>query len=387
MTKRKTIVLLSIILAVVLAGVGVLLFFLNMAPKQGETERQIKESSIGQEIIDITNLNDSPAASLVIAPSTSDWWSILSLYTQNDTVYTLDYAKYAKNSSYIAYTLSTGANWQGYGYLGLPTTFIIYNTPEDAANAKALLDADGVSHQLVGNMIFFVPEGAASDVDYALDQYKTVEGETLNLNGKAMMFMTYPSLEAVLTQGTPPVTLQTFRLLAASLGVSPETTWSGTSSDGLNWVGSFSGKFDTNSLASPTDIENALGSRYYYLQEDGTYATADKATDKSVLVTGQAALFSTGALIIRNNEVGTQFQETTDDNQTVTVQAQPLPADEGIYQVVLKPDEVISAFLTNGQETNEYTTFSQAVVTVQKDGSSTLRLVLKDKILNPDSNE
>lgn len=390
-TKKTRTVIVSIVgaitvLALVVAGI----IFIPQWMKEPTTEDIIKDSAVGEQILGITDVNGQPAASIVIAPPTEEWWWVLGTYTVNPVAYGLDFNKYNTDSKYISYTLSPGGDYLGYGYLGLPTTFIVYNSDESAKKAADLLVADGVSHQLIGDIIFFVPVGAYSDVNYALNQYEAATSEKeLELDGKAMMFMQYKSIKTFVDNSAQSdLYRETFDTLSGMLGLTEDSSWSGTSEDGLHWEGEFSG-VDVEALNSPTDIQNYLSTRVYMLDEntqEWVLVPLEEMEPQQeiggIMENDQALMFSSGELNIRSNtEVAGPKTESGNDI------IKPLPESEGAYQINFTNFNAFLATIIGPDALTGYTTFASVSITIQEDGTSTMDVTLDESILTGEGDE
>lgn len=385
--KRKKIVLWGTVGFVVASLLTVLVVWLLNVSKPTTVADEIRNSAPGQAVMSLTDVNGEPAATVIIAPPTVEWWWTLGLYSPNPVAYTLDFSKYSEGSKYIAYSLSPGADFKSYGMLGLPTSFIIYNDAAAASKIAEILTADGVSHQLIENVIFFVPEGAFSDVNYALNQYKmATENDTLELNGKAKMFMEYNSFKIFMDNAAVnDVDKETFDTLASLMGITANTYWSGESEDGLHWVGQFTG-LEKSSLNSPQAIQTYIENRRYIVQPDGTLVSpGEGVSETGVIDSGQSTLFSSGIMDIRSNtEVAAARVDTSSDDGEPTgpkYSVEPLPASEGIYQInINKVNDWIGAMLGT-ENVLSLTTFEKISITIQEDGSSTVDITLLPSIV------
>lgn len=268
----------------------------------------------------------------------------------------------------------------------MPTTFIIYES-EDKAKANAdLLMQNGVSHQLIGDTIFFVPEGAYSDVNYALNQYSAAtEGEELDLDGKAMMSLQYSSLKTFMTKGMKPLDAETFDTLAGLLGVTTDTSWSGTSSDGFNWEGGFQG-LETSSVNTPTDIQAYLDSRSYFLDNEGNLKPSSEATDDNqsgIFYPGQSRIIGESQLILQSNDDSTTHM----DEEGNTEKAPLLKEEDGVYRITIADVNGLLASLLGDGVNYSYTTFESISITIKEDGSSTINIVPDQALLDGTTEE
>lgn len=384
-SKKTKIVISSIVGAIAVIGLVVAgIIFIPQWTKPPTTEKVIKDSIVGEQILGITDVNGQPAASIVIAPPTQDWWWTLSTYTVNPVAYGLDFGKYGKGSKYIAYTLSPGGDFQSYGYLGLPTTFIVYNSDKEAQAAADLLVADAISHQLVGDMIFFVPAGAFSDVNYALNQYEEATSETeLELDGKAMMFMQFKSIKDFIDLSSQSdLYKETFDTFSGMVGLTEESAWSGTSEDGLHWEGQFD-EVEVDGINSPTDINNYINSRIYLLDElTNEWVLVPETLEEGqevggIMEAGQSEIFAKEQINIRSNtEVASA---ATPAGKNIV---DPLPEEEGIYQINFTDFNGFLSSMLGPDSLSSYTTFQSVSITIQDDGTSTIDVTLDEDILS-----
>lgn len=386
MTKKTKVWVTTAIAAVVTLLVVAGIIFIPKLFQPPIVSDKITSSVVGKNVTGLTSVNGEPASTVIIAPPTEDWWWILGVYSPNPVAYTLDFNTYKNGSKYIAYTTSPGGGFEAYGYLGLPTTFIIYES-EDKAKANAdLLMQNGVSHQLIGDTIFFVPEGAYSDVNYALNQYSAAtEGEELDLDGKAMMSLQYSSLKTFMTKGMKPLDAETFDTLAGLLGVTTETSWSGTSSDGFNWEGGFQG-LETSSVNTPTDVQAYLDSRSYFLDNEGNLKPSSEATDDNqsgIFYPGQSRIIGESQLVLQSNDDSTTHM----DAEGNTEKAPLLKDEEGVYRITIADVNGLLASLLGDGVNYSYTTFESISVTIKKDGSSTINIVPDQALLDGTTEE
>ncbi len=371
------------VIGLVLAGI----FLLPNLFKKETVADQINKSTVGQNINNLTTVNGENASTVIIAPPTADWWWTLGVYSPNPTAYTLDFNKYSEGSKYIAYTVSPGANFEAYGYLGLPTTFIIYENDNAAKIQADKLTVDGISHQLVGNVIFFVPDGAFSDVNYALNQYNNAtDGEDLELNGSALMYLEYKSLKTFMYQNmSNDMDKETFDTLAGLLGVTEDTYWSGTSKDGFTWEGQFSG-FDTSSINSPEDIQSYLDSRFYFMDSEGNLRPGSEATENNqsgIAYPGQSRISGAGQLVFQSNDSTSVVLDENGEKVDIPV----LPASEGVYRITVDDVNGLIGSLLGDEVTYGYTTFGSMSLTIKGDGSGVLVIVPDEKILSSGSDD
>lgn len=387
-SKSKKIAIASGLGAIAIAlVVGLIVLLMNTVWKSPTQAEIINDSAPGQAINSLTTVNGEPAAAVVVAPPTAEWWWVLGTYSPNPVAYGLDFNKYTTGSKYIAYSLSPGADFKSYGMLGLPTTFIIYNDMDASNAAASVLQDDGVPHQLVENVIFFVPEGAYSDVNYALNQYKMAESSNdLDLNNKAMMFMGFKSFKTFMNASIEDdLSKETFSTLSALMGVTEDTYWSGVSADGYNWRGSFSNFVDPSELASPRDVQQYAENRRYIIKPDGSKVLPSETGEESgVIDPGTSTLFSSGVMEIRSNTEVAGPKENggaSDGSTDAKYIAQPLPESEGAYQININDVNRWISTMLGSSGSMGYTTFKSLSITVQKDGSSTLNITLLPEII------
>lgn len=385
MSKKTKVWVTTAVLAVVTLLVVAGVVFLPGLLKPATVADKISNSTVGKNVTNIVTVNGEPAASVIVAPATADWWWILGVYTPNPVVYTLDFDTYKDGSKYIAYTTSPGSGFESFGYIGLPTTFIVYETEEKATQNANLLTTNGVAHEQVGNTIFFVPEGAYSDVNYALNQYNNAVGEDLELNGEALMSLQYSSLKTFMTKNMKPLDAETFDTLAGLLGITENTTWSGSSKDGFNWEGSFQG-LDIQSVNKPSDVQAYLDGRSYFLDGEGNLVPLGEATDENqsgIIYPGQGRIFGDGSLILQSNDDAT----TTMNEEGNTEKAPLLDPKDGVYRITIADvNSFISSLLGDGVQYS-YTTLESITITVKSDASSTINIVPDQSLLDGSDGE
>lgn len=383
--------------SIVLVGiiVGVIFFILNLNKPTPTMEDMLGETDLGSNINSLVTVAGEPASTVLIAPSNEKWWYTLTAYTPNPVVYGLDYDRYSKGSEYLAYTLSPGAGFESYGSIGLPTTFIVYEDDKKALTAASLLEADGIAHQLIANMVFFVPEGAQSDVNYALNQFTVAEGKEEFALGddEAQLFFGYGALKQLFTKNIEEKDAVAFDTLAGMMGITTDTYWSGSSNDGFTWDGFFTG-LDVKNISSPTDISTYMSSLWYVKDENGEYVLGDEFASEhpldpdskggdlpgqsGLIDTAQATIMATGALAVRSND-DTGGTDANGDKLPV------LPASEGVFQAVFGDVNSFLGLMHSDDAIYPYTTFDTMTFTVKADGSSNVKLALSKNILGEET--
>jgi hypothetical protein len=369
--SKKTIILSSIavfVLAAIVAG-----YFLFMAPKS--QEQKLAESTTYEMITGLTAINGVKPASTVISPASQKWWDSLLLFSSNKTLDELDYSKLSKNAEYIAFTNSPGDAYEVYATLGMSTTFIVYNTPEDARAAGRTLAAT-TPNFVRANLLMLLPDGAKSDLDYAIAQYTNstlvIEENDLSLDDTAVWQINFADFSTMYTNGEKSEDVKVFETTSLMLGITSEAGWVGTSSDGLNWDGKLLDSA-TDTVPNPTNIMAYLSSQLGFLLKDGTVGTTVEVTQENqtgVIYQRQSLL--TNYMLISNNE---EVAGGLADSETGVIdEGKILPASEGILRVETSPNAFFALMMA---ETSIYavTDFSNVVFTVKNaNGDSTIKL-------------
>ena len=287
----------------------------------------------------------------------------------------LDYSTISKNAKFIAFTNSPGDSYEVYATLGMSTTFVVYNTAEDAREAGKTLT--GVTPIFVrANLLMLLPDGAKSDVDYAISQYtnstSVIEESDLSLDNKAIWQINFADFSTMYTNGEKSEDIKVFETTTLMLGITSEAGWIGTSSDGLNWDGKLVNS-DTNTIPDPTNIISYLSSQLGFLLKDGTLGSGDEVTEENQtgVIYQRQSMLTNYMLISNNKEVAGGL---TDYATGAIDKGEVLPESEGILRVETSPNAFFGLMMA---KTSIYavTDFSNVVFTVEDaDGTSSIRL-------------
>ena len=369
--SKKTLILSSIavfVLAAMVAG-----YFIFIAPKS--QEQKLAESTTYEMISGLTSVNGVEPASTVISPASQKWWDSLLLFSSNKALDDLDYSTISKNAKFIAFTNSPGDSYEVYATLGMSTTFVVYNTAEDAREAGKTLT--GVTPIFVrANLLMLLPDGAKSDVDYAISQYtnstSVIEESDLSLDNKAIWQINFADFSTMYTNGEKSEDIKVFETTTLMLGITSEAGWIGTSSDGLNWDGKLVNS-DTNTIPDPTNIISYLSSQLGFLLKDGTLGSGDEVTEENQtgVIYQRQSMLTNYMLISNNKEVAGGL---TDYATGAIDKGEVLPESEGILRVETSPNAFFGLMMA---KTSIYavTDFSNVVFTVEDaDGTSSIRL-------------
>lgn len=253
--NRPKIIGIAVALAVVIVGIIVaVVVSMNIA--------QEKRTSVAGAIEIFTTVDGVPPASVMIAPASDKWWNNVLQYTSNRNLDNVKYGSIANGAKNIAYSTSKGGQYKSIGALGVPTTYVIYDTVDNASAAEKLMTAAGIQTYLYENVLVFITEGAFSDVDYTLASLKDKETNTIkpiNLS-EAKWTINFGNFKELYSATfAKPEDVLTFEAFTSSLGISNDTTWEGTSSDGLTWNGKVN-NFNAGSVKTPQEIISLITS-------------------------------------------------------------------------------------------------------------------------------
>lgn len=373
--SKKTIILSSIavgLLVTIIVG-----YFIFLAPKSQED--QLEESTTYEMITGLTSINGIEPSSTVIAPASQKWWDSLLLFSSNQTLDELDYSTLSNNAKYIAFTNSPGDSYKIYAKLGMSTTFIVYNTSEDAREAGRSLSPTTPSF-VRANLLMLLPEGARSDVDYAITQFTNstavIEDSDLSLDDNAVWQINFADFSNMYTNGETQEDIDVFENTSIMLGIASEAGWIGTSTDGLNWDGKLVNSA-TNTVPDPTNIMAYLSSQLGYLLKDGTVASPDLVTEENQtgVIYQRQSLLTSYMLISNNEEVAGGL---TDYDTGEIDKGEVLPESEGILQIETSPNAFFGLMMA---KTSIYavTDFSNVIFTIEDaDGTSNIKLTPTD---------
>lgn len=259
---------------------------------QNENPQNQLRSSSTYEMIS-TVLAQEPAqepASMLVAPPTEKWWKYLSEGNMNTQVAEVPFEAIATKASYFAYTISPGAGYENHLSIGLPTTFIVYETNADAVAVGNGLSKNGVSSFVRGNLVLLLPPGAHTDVDYSLSQFirsgQTITQKDINLGDQALLSINFSEFQKVYPQNWEENEKEIFQQAFALAGVQPEGSgWVGTSTDGKIWKGNLFGFVPTPELVTnPGALHDFLGKQVEYTLDDGTKTTESPVDDFSGVI-------------------------------------------------------------------------------------------------------
>jgi len=370
--SKKTIILSSIavfVVAVLVAG-----YFLFLAPKT--QQQKLEESTTYEMITGMTSVNGIEPASTVVAPASQKWWDNLLQFSSDDALDEVDYSPLSKNAQYIAFTNSPGDSYQLYASLGMSTTFIVYNTTEDARAAGKTLGDEGHSHFVRANMLMFLPEGAQTDLDYAIAQFVNselvIEDNDLSLDDSAVWQINFADFSKMYTKDKPAEDIKVFETTMALMGISEESGWIGTSTDGLSWEGEIVNPA-INELPDPSTVEGYLASQVGFLLKDGTVGYGDEVTEENQtgIIYQRQSLLTSYMLISNNEEVAGSL---TNDDTLETDEGKILPKSEGIFRVETSPNAFFALMMAQSS-VYAVTDFSNVVFTLKDtDGTSTIKL-------------
>lgn len=295
--RTTLIVLASSLVLMIVAG----FITWNMYNKSQEPQERLRSSTTYEMLSTVLAKETAQEpASILVAPAEEKWWDYLTENNMNRQAADIEYATIAQKATYFAYTISSGEDFRGHQMAGLPTTFIVYETTDDAVAASSVLNNDGVLNFVRGNMLLLLVPGALTDVDYSLNQFvrseQVITAEDIDLNGEAILMMNFSEFQNVYPQGWDNGTfVETFKQAFAMAGVQPEGSgWAGSSADGLTWQGRLFGFVPQSELLTdPTSLHRFLETTTEYTLPDGTVTTEPPEEFSGVITARQASARST----------------------------------------------------------------------------------------------
>lgn len=320
-------------------------------------------------------------ASIIVAPASESWWKVLLDSNPNVQLDNVKYNEISTGAKFISSAMSNGKQYSGFQAVGVPTTFIAYSTAEEATAASSLLDTTTVPHIAQGNFLLFLADGAYSDVDYALNAYKNVAKDNATMTSitsgnKASWTFNFADFATTFTKDLSDSDKKVYTKIMSDMGVTKDTTWSGTSTDGLVWKGSFA-NFKESSVAKPADIMSYLSSLVTYTNSAGepTQKYPDQEGDE--IQTGfqdlHQAMIGSCCMIVSNTDstggtliVGSELEK-----------GKPL-GNKGIFEVKIAPNSWLG--ILSNRTSYEFTGYQSVdVLVTDKSGASTITFVPLEK--------
>ena len=372
-SKKKTIIL-SAVALVLLAIIAIIAFILS-TPKT--IENRLYESDTFTLVEGATTVDEVAPSTIIIAPSTQEWWANLLSYSSSSTLSEFDYSLVEKNSVYISYTNSKGGQYESFDSVGMSTTIIIYKTAADAIAAGAAV-GNAYPYEVRSNMLLLIPQGAYSDIDYALEQYNkskfNINNTDLELDNKAMMQINFDDFADSYTKDMSDIDITTFTETMKMFGIEKgnESGWSGTSSDGMNWNGKFV-NVDTSKISKPSEVIKYLSQQIAIEKTDGTYVFGTESTIQEDEQTGvyelrQSVLVNYMAISTTDETAGSLYSAESQTPEPST----KLKTDEGLLKVEFNVNPWL-AFMKSEITSYPVTGFDTATILVtDTDGSSTI---------------
>ena len=289
---------------------------------------------------DITTIGDTQPGSLAIAPATAEWWHSLLIFTPNRGLDALDFSTISSGAKYVAFTTSKGTSFGAVDAIGTPSTFVIYNTE---AEAKAAWEVVKPYYPSITdkNVLLFAANGAYADIDYALTQFEktktknsTNKMEDIDLKGKASWTLSIEDYTNILMKDSTKLDKEFMTETLTSLGFTKDTVWSGTSTDGLVWNGSFS-NFNSGAVKTPTELSNMF---FASVDKNGvvvpTPTVAPNTPEGSEVAVGgtiRAQSLLWGCCMAMATETDAQGGITSSDNKTTMISK--LDKGKGFYDL------------------------------------------------------
>jgi hypothetical protein len=218
----------------------------------------------------------SSADTVVVAPSSSDWWSdVTNMAPLTFNIHDLDPYSAGLNIEYLGYSRSVDNSSREVSRTGpIRSVYIESPTDEDAAKIESWLEEskgnegrgvhrEGSIVQVTYNWItqFEKPnEAVTSRSDFSLDRDKK----------KAFMWVNFNNQVDSLAGADNPHKELVSEYFAKSFAFKDQTTWSGGSFDGVSWEGKFvAGGMDIDQF-EPEAVRNKLvGTRKEIASVDG----------------------------------------------------------------------------------------------------------------------
>lgn len=320
-------------------------------------------------------------ASIIVAPASETWWKVLLNSNPNVQLENVKYNEISKGAQYISSAMSNGKQYTGFQAVGVPTTFIAYSTTEEAQAASTLLDAVSIPHITSGNFLLFLVEGAYSDVDYALDAYNNVAKDNATMKSitsgnKASWTFNFADFATTFTKGLSDNDKEVYTKLMSEMGVTKDTTWAGTSTDGLVWKGSFSNLKEGN-IAKPADIMTYLSTLITFTNLAGEPTQKYQDQEGDEIQTGlqdlHQAMIGSCCMIISN----TDSTAGTIINGAELEKGKEL-GNKGILEVKIAPNPWLG--ILSNRTAYEFTGYKTVdILLTDKNGSSTITFVPLEK--------
>ena len=323
-------------------------------------------------------------ASIMVAPATDTWWNALLTASPNQSLDSVKFSDISSGAQYVATSMSKGKQYVNASSVGVPTTFVIYNTPAEAeaayqkiilanmpTNAEVIDSSTKLYPTVSGNFLLFIPEGSFSDVDYALNAYKTVAGDNAKMktlsNKQATWTLDFEDFATILNGDSSKESKKVYTDLVSQLGIGKDTTWSGTSTDGLTWEGSFQ-NYQAANVSTPAEIATFLNSLITY--NPGQLELSDKPeTGYDIPITDiNQAIIGSCCMIVSNSDstVGSIIDGTG------SIKGAPL-GNKGFLEVEIAPNTWMGIIAK--RTAYEFTGFKTMTVLVKdKNGASTITL-------------
>lgn len=326
-------------------------------------------------------------ASIMLAPATEDWWKFIAEKNMNLQVRDLDFNNLSRKAVYLAYTISSGEKFTGHLMMGLPTTFVVYETTDDAVAVSEQLNANGISNFVRGNMLLLLSPGVHTDVDYSLDQFirseQVITAEDVNLGDQAVLMMNFSEFQNIYPQNWDEDDRAVFQKAFATMGVQPEGSgWTGTSTDGKTWQGNLYGFVPQSELLTdPTALHTVLDKTAQYVLPDGTIATEPPEEFSGVINPQQAAA---GNYFDVATQEGTSVGTFNAETGTLSdVKSLSERGSSDVLEVTVDVNEWLG-FMEGNSSAAQLLPVERAIFTLHSlDGRSTLKFVDGPESTNP----
>ena len=324
-------------------------------------------------------------ASIMVAPATDIWWKTVLNASPNASLEAVKFSDISAGAQYVSTSMSKGKQYANASTVGVPTTFVVYDTPANAEAAyQKLMQANmptattelvdsskKLSPVVSGNFLLFIPEGAFSDVDYALKAYESVAGDNAKMktlsSNQASWTLDFEDFATILNAQSSKESKKVYTDLVSKLGIGKDTTWSGTSSDGITWEGSFK-NYQAEKVSAPAQIATYLSSLISY--NPGQMELPDKPdTGYDIPITDiNQAIIGSCCMIVSNSDstVGNIVDGTSN------IKGAPL-GNKGFLEVEIAPNTWMGAIAQ--RTAYEFTGYKTMTVLVKdKNGASTITL-------------
>lgn len=329
-------------------------------------------------------------ASIMVAPATDTWWKMLLASTPNRVLDNVKYSTISNGAVYISTATSKGKQYTDASAVGVPTTFIVYDTPAsaNAAYQKLMSETAPLNTDIAdsntalvpvveGNFLLFIPQGAFSDLDYALEAYNNVTKDDAKMktlsNKQATWSIDFADFANILNVNSDKSQEKVYIDLVSKLGIGETTTWSGTSKDGLVWKGKFN-NYAADKVATPSAISAFLGSLVTTgvdTSELPSFDSKDSPSGYDIPITAvNQAIINSCCMIISNSD-STSGSLINSDGKMISGAAL---GQKGFLEIAITPNTWMG--IMANRTSYPFTGYETMTILINdKNGDSTITLV------------